>query len=50
MVKADEATNPVHRGLLGTEAVMFEPNFVADLIQQLGRLTPRNLRGTYFVR
>jgi hypothetical protein len=31
-----EALNPVQAGLFGADAVMLEPDFVANLIEQLG--------------
>lgn len=37
-VKEDGASNPIHMGLLGPDAVVSEPNLVADAIEELGRL------------
>ena len=43
-VEQDKAANPIDVGLFGADAVMLETNFVENPIQQLQRLTLRNLR------
>lgn len=42
-VKADEAAHPIQLSLLGADAVMFDANLVAHLIEQ-ARLLRRNRR------
>jgi hypothetical protein len=37
VVKQDEAPNPIHVGLLGANAVILDPDALADAVEQQGR-------------